>query len=54
KRKGGELKNPDLWKTLDELLHTHKVSFHWVKGHADNEFNNRCDKLAVMQRDRHA
>ena len=54
KRKGGELKNPDLWKTLDELLHTHKVSFHWVKGHADNEFNNRCDKLAVIQRDKHA
>ncbi len=54
KRKGGELKNPDLWKTLDELLHTHKVSFHWVKGHADNEFNNRCDRLAVAQRDKHA
>ena len=54
KRKGGELKNSDLWQTLDGLLHTHTVSFHWVKGHADNEFNNRCDKLAVMQRDRHA
>ena len=54
KRKGGELKNPDLWQTLDMLLRTHTVSFHWVKGHADNEFNNRCDKLAVMQRDRHA
>ena len=54
KRKGGELKNPDLWQTLDELLRTHQVSFHWVKGHADNEFNNRCDRLAVAQRDRHA
>ena len=54
KRKGGELKNPDLWQTLDGLLQTHQVSFHWVKGHADNEYNNRCDKLAVMQRDRHA
>ena len=54
KRKGGELKNPDLWQTLDGLLQTHQVSFHWVKGHADNEFNNRCDRLAVMQRDRHA
>ena len=54
KRKGGELKNPDLWQTLDNLLQTHQVSFHWVKGHADNEFNNRCDRLAVMQRDRHA
>ena len=54
KRKGGELKNPDLWQTLDQLLQTHQVSFHWVKGHADNEFNNRCDRLAVAQRDRHA
>ena len=54
KRKGGELKNPDLWQTLDGLLQTHQVSFHWVKGHADNEFNNRCDRLAVIQRDRHA
>jgi ribonuclease HI len=54
KRKGGELKNPDLWQTLDGLLQTHQVSFHWVKGHADNEFNNRCDRLAVAQRDRHA
>ena len=54
KRKGGELKNPDLWQTLDQLLQTHQVSFHWVKGHADNEFNNRCDRLAVAQRDKHA
>ena len=54
KRKGGELKNPDLWQTLDGLLQTHQVSFHWVKGHADNEFNNRCDRLAVAQRDKHA
>lgn len=53
-RKGGELKNVDLWKRLDELLGTHKVSFRWVKGHADNEFNNRCDQLAVAERDRHA
>lgn len=53
-RKGGELKNVDLWKQLDGLLSTHSVSFHWVKGHADNEFNNRCDALAVAQRDKHA
>lgn len=51
-RKGGELKNVDLWKRLDQLLSTHSVSFHWVKGHADNEFNNRCDALAVAQRDK--
>lgn len=53
-RKGGELKNVDLWKQLDGLLSTHSVSFHWVKGHADNEFNNRCDALAVAQRDKYA
>lgn len=53
-RKGGELKNIDLWKQLDGLLSEHRVSFHWVKGHADNEFNNRCDALAVAQRDKHS
>lgn len=51
KRKGGELKNVDLWQRLDEILSVHKVSFHWVKGHADNKYNNRCDQLAVEQRD---
>lgn len=54
KRKGGELKNIDLWQELDRLLATHRVSFHWVKGHAGNELNNRCDALAVAQRDKHA
>ena len=52
KRKDGELKNIDLWQQLDALLTTHSVSFHWVKGHADNENNNRCDSLAVAQRDK--
>jgi len=52
KRKGGELKNIDLWKELDRLLGVHEVAFHWVKGHAENEFNNRCDALAVAQRDK--
>ena len=54
KRKDGELKNVDLWQELDRLLSVHQVSFHWVKGHADNEFNNRCDALAVSQRDKHS
>lgn len=53
-RKGGELKNIDLWQELDRLLVLHTVSFHWVKGHADNKFNNRCDELAVKERDRYA
>ena len=39
--------NPDLWERLLDLCDVHKVEFVWVKGHADNEFNNRCDKLAV-------
>ncbi|MCL2079105.1 MAG: ribonuclease HI [Oscillospiraceae bacterium] len=50
KRKGGEVKNPDLWMRLSELLKQHKVTFTWVKGHADNEYNNRCDELAVNAR----
>lgn len=40
-------KNLDLWFDLIELLETHKVSFQWVKGHNNNEFNNLADKLAV-------
>ena len=51
KRKGGELKNVDLWQKLDAQLKKHRVAFRWVRGHADNEYNNRCDALAVMQRD---
>ena len=46
KRKGGEVKNLDLWVRLVPLLEKHRVNFIWVKGHADNEFNNRCDELA--------
>jgi len=42
-------KNPDLWQRLLALLETHKVTFHWVKGHAENEYNNRCDELAVAE-----
>ncbi len=38
--------NTDLWKILLALTRTHKVTFHKVKGHADNELNNRCDELA--------
>ena len=41
--------NPDLWERLLELCEFHTVNLHWVKGHAENEFNNRCDELAVAQ-----
>ncbi len=39
--------NVDLWEELLSLLEKHKVSFIWVRGHADNEYNERCDALAV-------
>ncbi|MCL2247905.1 MAG: ribonuclease HI [Oscillospiraceae bacterium] len=54
KRKGGEVKNPDLWTQLVPLLDKHDVTFTWVKGHADNEYNNRCDEIAVAKRDEFA
>ena len=40
------VENQDLWKELIVELDRHDVQFHKVKGHADNEYNNRCDKLA--------
>lgn len=43
------VKNPDLWLKLLELYGNHKVTFIKVKGHSDNEFNNRCDKIAVSE-----
>lgn len=44
--KGGK-KNADLWKEYHELAQKHHVRFKWVKGHAENPFNNRCDELAT-------
>ena len=41
--------NPDLWAELLELCDEHTVSLHWVKGHAENPYNNRCDELAVRE-----
>lgn len=41
--------NPDLWARLLELCDTHTVTCHWVKGHAENAYNNRCDELAVAE-----
>jgi ribonuclease HI len=53
-RKTGEVKNPDLWKRLVPLLELHRVNFVWIKGHSENEYNERCDELAVMERKRFA
>ena len=41
--------NPDLWEILLDLTHVHQMRYHWVKGHADNPKNNRCDQLAVAE-----
>ncbi len=41
--------NPDLWARLLDLCEIHTVRTHWVKGHAENEYNNRCDELAVLE-----
>ena len=46
--------NPDLWERLLALAAEHEMHYHWVKGHADNEYNNRCDALAVAARERFA
>lgn len=49
-----EVKNIDLWEKLLKLMETHKVTFLKVKGHADDELNNRCDRLAVSEREKFA
>lgn len=41
--------NVDLWQRLLPQLERHNVRWHWVKGHAENEKNNRCDRLAVAE-----
>ena len=41
--------NPDLWEKLLALTQKHEVHYHWVKGHAENPMNNRCDEMAVAQ-----
>lgn len=46
KADGKPVLNADLWMRLKELVGAHEVTFHKVKGHADNVCNNRCDKLA--------
>ena len=42
-----QVKNVDLWQKLIPLIEKHRVTFIKVKGHSDNEYNNRCDKIAV-------
>jgi ribonuclease HI len=44
-------KNKDLWVRFYDLFRQHDIKFVWVKGHADNEYNNRCDELATEAAD---
>ena len=44
--------NVDLWEELLFLLEKHNVTFNWVKGHAGHQENERCDELAVIERDK--
>lgn len=46
--------NADLWATLLDLIDKHTVEFTWIKGHAGHSENERCDTLAVIQRDLYA
>jgi len=45
--------NPELWGALLDLLDIHHVEFVWVKGHAGHPYNERCDRLAVAETERH-
>ncbi|WP_066640315.1 ribonuclease HI [Desulfolucanica intricata] len=47
RNKNEPAKNVDLWKRLIPLTEKHQITWRWVKGHADNYYNNRCDHLAV-------
>ncbi|MBC8298045.1 MAG: ribonuclease HI [Pelagibacterales bacterium] len=47
KKNFNKKKNPDLWIRFLKIYRKHKVSFVWIKGHADNKENERCDILAV-------
>lgn len=47
----GDKKNPDLWREYYHLAKGFTINFVWVKGHANNPFNNRCDTLATAAAD---
>jgi ribonuclease HI len=50
KKDGNPVSNIELWETYLEAIRPHAVMFKWVRGHATNRFNNRCDQLAVAAR----
>ena len=47
----GDKKNPDLWKHYYQLSKKFTITMRWVKGHANNPYNNRCDELATAAAD---
>jgi len=53
KRKGQDIPNVDLWKEFDSLIQNHNVTFNWIKGHDGHEYNERCDKIAVAEAEKH-
>ncbi len=46
RRKAGSLANVDLWQALDQALNEHQINWHWVRGHAGHQENERVDRLA--------
>lgn len=46
RRKGGKLANVDLWQALDAAVQPHSITWHWVRGHAGDRYNQRVDRLA--------
>ena len=46
--------NPDLWEILLNLIKDHEMHYHWVKGHANNKYNEICDSMAVAEREKFA
>ena len=47
----GKVLNIDLWQKLLNLTQIHKINWHWIKGHGNNKFNNRCDELVNEARE---
>ncbi len=54
KSDGNPVENIDLWQKLLTLTRKHDVTFHKVKGHSNNQLNNRCDELATSEIRKHA
>lgn len=46
RRKGGSLANQDLWQELDTVIKKHHITWHWVRAHAGEPYNERVDRLA--------